>query len=158
MLWCCVHFMTRQGLHSIQLNIALPEGVFETIWDPSSDMQRDTFVAQPRFVPKKNYPAKTGKLPNKLLKQGVATRHIFLQYQREFSLNLPHHADSVIESQCPSVFLFVCLHHQMQVFFGLSLALRSHDQFQASYRLTPTPPPQKKNNNLPPPFFFFFFF
>ena len=43
------------------------------------------------------------------------------------SLNQPHWAYSVMES-CPSV----CLRHQVQFFLDLSLALKSHDQFQAS--------------------------
>ena len=53
-----------------------------------------------------------------------------------FSLNWPQWADAVIESRCPSVCLSVCLcvclRHRMQFFRGLSLALRSHDQFQAN--------------------------
>ena len=46
-----------------------------------------------------------------------------------FSLNWPHWSDTVIELPCPCVCLFVCLRHQVQFFLGLSLALRSHDQF-----------------------------
>ena len=49
-----------------------------------------------------------------------------------FSLNRPHRADSVIELPCPSVWMSVCLRQGVQFFCGLSLALRSHDQFQAS--------------------------
>ena len=33
-----------------------------------------------------------------------------------FSLNRPHWADSVIESPCPCVCLFVCLRHRVQFF------------------------------------------
>ena len=51
-----------------------------------------------------------------------------LQYMiRRFSLNRPHWADSVIESRCPSVCLFVCA-IGCSFFRGLSLALRLNDQ------------------------------
>ena len=40
-------------------------------------------------------------------------------------------------SVCLCVCLFVCLRHRMQFFLGLSLALRSHDQFQACHWSTP---------------------
>ena len=41
------------------------------------------------------------------------------------------------------VCLFVCWRHQVQFFLGLSLALRSHDQFQASH--WPSLPPSLGN-------------
>ena len=66
-----------------------------------------------------------------------------------FSLYGPHSANSVIESPCPSVCgsVFVC--HWMH-FLGLSLALRSHDQFQAFHYSSPQIPPLKKNIGLTP--------
>ena len=53
-----------------------------------------------------------------------------------FSPTRPHWAELVIESPCPSVCLFVCVSVcaiGCSFFRGLSLALRSHDQFQASH-------------------------
>ena len=52
-----------------------------------------------------------------------------------FSPTRPHWAELVIESPCPSVCLSVCAcvcAVGCSFFLGLSLALRSHDQFQAS--------------------------
>ena len=66
-----------------------------------------------------------------------------------FSLNRPHWVDSVIESPCPSVWMSVCPWYMCSFFLGLSLALRSHDQFQASHWSSP---------HLPPPIFFLNFF
>ena len=66
-----------------------------------------------------------------------------------FSLNRPHWAKSVIESPCLSVCLFVFLcvcAIGCRIFLGLSLALRSYDQFLASHCLPPLTPPPK-----PPP-------
>ena len=55
-----------------------------------------------------------------------------------FSKNRPL-ADSFIESRCPSVCLSACLFvpFPCNFFWGLSLALRSHDQIPASHWSTP---------------------
>ena len=55
----------------------------------------------------------------------------------EFSLNWPTWADSVIES--PWLCGSLVVRHRMQFFLGLSLALTSHDQFQASHWSSPAP-------------------
>ena len=64
------------------------------------------------------------------------------RYQSNFLI----FTDLVIESQCPSVCVSVSLFAPSDaVFLGLSLALRSHDQFQASHWSTPpSPHPPKK--------------
>ena len=88
-------------------------------------------------------------------------------YLPRFSLNRPHWADSVIECH---ISLFVCLPVCLSAptgafFLGLSLALRSRDQFQASH-WSPPPPPKINMfcfeflsflNLLSPPKFFLFF-
>ena len=73
--------------------------------------------------------------------------HFQIFNQLPFSLIRPYWADSVIDLSYPSVLfpsvcLFVCLRHWVQLYLGLSLALRSHDQFQASHwsSLPPYPP------------------
>ena len=50
-----------------------------------------------------------------------------------FSLSRPHWANSVLELPCPSVCLDVCAIGYS--FLGLSLALRSHDQFKVSHNI-----------------------
>ena len=60
-----------------------------------------------------------------------------------FSQTRPHWAELVIELPCPCVCLFVCA-IGCSFFRGLSLALRSHDQFQASHWSSPPTPPKKK--------------
>ena len=56
-----------------------------------------------------------------------------LPRSNHFSPTRPHWAELVIESPCPCVWMCVCA-IRCSVFRGLSLALRSHDQFQASHR------------------------
>ena len=72
------------------------------------------------------------------------------------SANCSDWANSVIELLCPSVCLCFCT-TGCSFFLGLTLTLRSHDQFQASHWSSLPPPPLKKNWNkfyLPrPPFF-----
>ena len=58
-----------------------------------------------------------------------------------------HWADSVIELPCPSVCMCVCLFVcaiGCSFLLGLSLTLRSHDEFQACHWSIP-PPPKKKS-------------
>ena len=54
-------------------------------------------------------------------------------------------AGSVIESQCPSIYLFVYMSPPSLFFLCLSMALKLHDQVKASHWSTPkpTPPPPR---------------
>ena len=87
----------------------------------------------------------TDKEDRKILlnSQNMATTMFF----SSFSLNWAHLADSVIESPCPCVNCLSVCAIGCSFFQGL-LALRSHDQFQASHwsSIPPLLPP------LPPPF------
>ena len=61
----------------------------------------------------------------------VLSTHCFVMNHESWIINRPNWADSVIESPCPSVNLWLCAIGCSFCFRGLSLALRSHDQFQA---------------------------
>ena len=58
-----------------------------------------------------------------------------------FSPNRPHWADSVIESPCPSFFWLSVCAIGCSLFWSLSLALRSHDQFPGLSLVLPSLPP-----------------
>ena len=116
---------------------------------------------------------KGGLPPLKLIQRKVMISCLMFMLVFRFSLNQPTWPIQFLSRDIRlSVCFSVCLRHWMHFFLGLSLAMRSHDQFPGLSlvlppSLTPSLPPWKLGNletwklgNLetwkPPPQFFFF--
>ena len=75
---------------------------------------------------------KSGNIGQRRVKVIVHSIHDKL-FTQLFSLNRPHWADSIIESLFPFMCVLGVCAIGCSFFLGLSLVLRSHDQFQTSH-------------------------